>query len=391
MNSPQRHRDTEKKKRIGETEKRGMADPLFHRLSAFPIYSLLRASVSLWFVFLYVIIALCESPTGQLTPQQSGVRARLRGISAVSDKIAWASGSRGTCLRTIDGGATWQKLTVPDAEKLDFRDVEAFDANTAYLLSIGDGEASRIYKTTDAGQHWDIKFSNHNPKAFFDAIAFWDVNNGLALSDPVDGRFIIIKTTDGGQTWKETPSANMPTAIDKEGAFAASGTCLITQGKSNAFFVSGGGASRVFRSTDSGKTWQVANTPIISGEAPTGIFSIAFKDAAHGMIVGGNYTKEKEAKDNVAVTDDGGKTWKLAAAAHLGGFRSSVVYLPNGAGVLAVGPSGTDWSNDNGASWSSVDAVSYDAFSLVPHTSNGWASGEQGHIGKYVSVSEAKK
>src|SRR5258708_10786769 len=197
MNSPQRHRDTERRKNL-----------------IFP----LCVSVSLWLMFSSVIIGHSVLTSGRIVAQESGVsqRVRLRGVSAVSEKIAWASGSRGTCLRTIDGGGTWQNLTVPDSEKLDFRDIQAFDANTAYILSIGEGEASRIYKTTDGGQHWDLQFTNHNPKAFFDAIAFWDVNNGLALSDPVDGHFIIIKTTDGGQTWKEIPSANMPAAVDQE-------------------------------------------------------------------------------------------------------------------------------------------------------------------------------
>jgi len=147
---------------------------------------------SRWILFAACSLLFCGVAVAQWSPQDSGVKARLRGVSAVSEKIAWASGSRGTCLRTIDGGATWQKLTVPDSEKLDFRDIQAFDANTAYILSIGEGEASRIYKTTDGGQHWNLQFTNHNPKAFFDAIAFWDVSNGLAMSDPVDGKFLVI-------------------------------------------------------------------------------------------------------------------------------------------------------------------------------------------------------
>ncbi|HZS47290.1 MAG TPA: hypothetical protein VFC63_19625 [Blastocatellia bacterium] len=327
-----------------------------------------------------------RAKAASITPQESGVKARLRGISAVDSKIAWASGSRGTCLRTVDGGATWEKIAVPGSDKLDFRDIEAFDRNTAYLLSIGEGESSRIYKTTDGGKNWQITFTNHNPKAFFDAIAFWDVNNGLALSDPVEGHFIIIKTTDGGKTWNEIPSKNIPAAIEKEGAFAASGTCLITRGKNDAFFVTGGGAARVFRSSDRGNTWQVSNTPIVSGEASSGIFSIAFKDAAHGMIVGGDYKKENKAHNNVAVTEDGGKKWRLVTATNLGGYRSAVAYLPDGSGILAVGPSGSDFSADNGATWTSVEVTSYDAFSFAPHTDIGWAVGEQGHIGKYTQV-----
>ena len=133
--------------------------------------------------------------------QNSRTTARLRGVNAVSAQVAWASGSNGTYLKTIDGGATWQAATVPGSESLDFRDVEAFDASTAYLLSIGEGEKSKIFKTTDGGRNWKLQFTNRNPKAFFDAIAFWDAKRGIAFSDPVDGRLLIIRTEDGGASW----------------------------------------------------------------------------------------------------------------------------------------------------------------------------------------------
>src|SRR2546427_60152 len=166
----------------------------------------------------------------QWVPQHSGTTARFRAVSAASRMIAWASGSGGTYARTTDGGATWQSALVPDASQLDFRDVQAVDANTAYLLSIGPGEASRIYKTSDGGLDWTLQFTNHNPKAFFDAFAFWDARTGIAMSDPVDGRFILIKTTDGGANWKELPRENSPQALEGDGAFAASGTCIAVQG-----------------------------------------------------------------------------------------------------------------------------------------------------------------
>jgi photosystem II stability/assembly factor-like uncharacterized protein len=103
--------------------------------------------------------------------QSSGVTARLRGISAVNDRVAWASGNGGTIVRTSDGGASWQKLSIPGAEKLDFRDIDAVSADVAYALSIGNGDASRIYKTSDAGKTWTLQFTNTDPKAFFDAMA----------------------------------------------------------------------------------------------------------------------------------------------------------------------------------------------------------------------------
>ena len=251
------------------------------------------------------------------SPRRAASRARLRGVSAVSDRVAWASGAGGTVVRTADAGATWQKLVVPDADKLDFRDVDAVSETTAYILSIGPGPASRIYKTIDAGAHWDLQFTNDNPKAFFDAMAFWDAAHGLVIGDSVDGRFDILTTRDGGKTWARVPPEKLPPALPNEGAFAGSGTNIAVSGRGDAWI--GTGAStrcRVLRTRDGGATWTIAETPVAaSGSA--GIFSVAFRDARHGMTVGGDYRKEQEAVDNAAVTADGGATWtpiKVSAA-----------------------------------------------------------------------------
>jgi photosystem II stability/assembly factor-like uncharacterized protein len=303
----------------------------------------------------------------------------LRGVSAVSATVAWASGSNGVYLKTTDGGATWRAATVPEAEALDFRDVEAFDADTAYLLSIGEGDRSRIYKTTDGGRHWRLQFTNRNPKAFFDALAFWDADRGVAVSDSVDGRFVVIKTTDGGANWKEIPLEKLPPALSGEGAFAASGTCVVTQGRNNAWIATT--ASRVLRSTDGGETWQVAVTPLPGGSSSAGIFSIAFRDAMNGVIVGGDYRKEGEARDNVATTSDGGRTWRLVKGPLPGGFRSAVAFAP-GAMLVSVGPSGSDYSLDGGASWAPIGGAGYHAVSFA-RSGAGWAVGESGRIAKY--------
>ena len=257
--------------------------------------------------------------------QTSGVTQRLRGVSAVSERVAWASGAGATVLHTVDGGINWQKLNVT-AEVLDFRDIDAIDTQTAYVMSIGNGPASRIYKTTDAGQTWNLQFKNDDPKAFLDAMSFWDANHGLAFGDSVDKQFYILTTADGGRTWSRVPTANLPPAQGNEGAFAASGTNIAVFGKSYAWIGTGAAAkSRVLRTTDNGRTWQVADTPLASGPS-AGIFSIAFRDAKHGVIAGGDYRKEQEAVDNLAVTSDGGVTWTLVKG--LSGFRSVVAYVP---------------------------------------------------------------
>ena len=339
-------------------------------------------------IFFLFVVAIWSTPvTAQWVTQTSGTSVRFRGISAVSDQVAWASGANGTYARTIDGGKTWKAAVVPGAEKLDFRDVEAFDANTAYLLSIGPGESSRIYKTIDGGDTWILQFTNPNPKAFFDAIAFWDVNNGLAVSDPVDGRFVMIRTSDGGKTWTPIAPENMPAALDGEGAFAASGTCLIAQGRTNAWFATGGAkTARVFRSTDNGRTWFVASTPIKTGNAASGIFSIAFKDATTGIVVGGDYQKEKDASDQIAITHDGGRTWSLIKNSGLTAFRSAVTWIGRSS-LVTVGPSGTDSSADNGTNWKSMGNDGFHAFSFVRRGNGaGWAVGEKGRISKFTGL-----
>jgi len=315
--------------------------------------------------------------------QTSGVTARLRGVSAVSERVAWASGSGATVLLTDDGGATWRKLNVT-SETLDFRDIDAIDARTAFVLSIGNGPASRIYKTTDAGATWTMQFKNDDPKAFLDAMSFWDADNGIVFGDSVDGQFYILMTDNGGLTWSRVPAAVLPPALENEGAFAASGTNIAVFGKTHAWIGTGAGAkARVLRTADRGRSWQIADTPLAAG-ASTGIFSIAFRDAKHGVVVGGDYRKEQEAVDNLAITNDGGATWKLVKG--LSGYRSVVAYVPGTKtpALVALGPTGGDYSLDNGQTWSPIEGPGFDTFSFVPHKSTGWGAGANGSLGKLV-------
>ena len=306
-------------------------------------------------------------------------KASLRGLSVVNEKIIWASGTGGSFLKTTDGGKTWTIGKVPGAEKLDFRDVEAFDAKTAYLLSIGEGENSRIYKTADGGATWKMQFKNTDPKAFFDAIAFWDKNNGIAMSDPVDGKYLLMTTTDG-ETWKPLATDKMAKAKEGEAAFAASGTCLLTRGKSDVFLVSGGNDARVFRSNNRGSSWFVSETPIVKGTAGSGIFSIAMFDAKRGVIVGGNYEKPDETTNNLAFTTDGGKTWESGKG--LSGYRSGVAYI-NKKTLVAVGASGSDLSSDGGKTWKNLDRENYNAVQAKGKTAI-WAVGAGGLVAKLI-------
>ncbi|MCP5120060.1 MAG: hypothetical protein GY953_55395, partial [bacterium] len=227
----------------------------------------------------------------------------------MSDRIAWASGSDGTFLRTTDGGATWQASSVPDATANEFRDIEAVDADTALLLAAG--APAKIYKTTDGGLTWTEKYSNDTPGVFFNSMAFWDSQTGVAFSDPVEGSFLIIRTTNGGDSWEAVPPSDIPPPLDGEAGFAASGTMVAVQGEANAWMGTGGVTARILRSTDRGRTWNIAETPMRSGAASMGIFSVAFVDALHGIVVGGDYREDETREANAAITVDGGENWRL--------------------------------------------------------------------------------
>jgi photosystem II stability/assembly factor-like uncharacterized protein len=317
------------------------------------------------------------------TPQQTGVSVRLRGVSAVSTQVVWASGADGTVLRTSNGGASWERLASPATERLHFRDVDAIDARTAYVLSIGPGQASRIYRTNDAGARWDLQFTNTDPEAFFDGMAFWDADHGVAVSDSVKGAFVIIRTDDGGRTWVRVKADALPQALPHEGAFAASGTSVAVFGQRLAWIGTGAAdRARVLRTIDGGRSWQVADTPVPAGGS-AGIFSIAFRDSRHGVIVGGDHAKEEQAIDNVAVTSDGGVTWAPPRGRGLSGFRSVVAHVPATAGTfIALGPRGGDISRDDGLTWSRMAGEGADTFSAAPGTSTGWAAGAGGRIAR---------
>jgi photosystem II stability/assembly factor-like uncharacterized protein len=312
-----------------------------------------------------------------LTP--TGSTARLRGLSAVSADVAWASGSVGTVLRTVNRGSTWQQVGPPGTETLQFRDIEAFDADHAIILSIGNGSDSRIYVTSDAGQHWTLAFMNDDPNAFYDCMTFFDRKRGLALSDPPDGvKFRILSTSNRGQSWHVVDPAGMPPALPGEFAFAASGQCITSNHGHRAWFGTGGAAqARVFRSSNRGRTWRVSATPMHSGPS-AGIFALAFRSQQHGLAVGGDFAGPSP--DNFALTRDGGRNWQLVPGAPAE-YRSGAAWV-NGVVVIAVGPTGSDASFNHGRSWQGFDDGSFDTVDCAHGAC--WASGEQGRAAYLV-------
>ena len=315
----------------------------------------------------------------QWTSQATLTSASLRGLSVVNDQVAWASGSEGTCLRTTDGGTTWEKLTIPGTDSVDFRDIEAFSANEAFVLSAG--EPALLYHTTDGGQHWQLRYENHTPGIFFDVLTFWNATHGMAMSDPVDGQFVLIATHNGGERWEPVPTNLMPAPALGEAGFAASGTGMAIWGSKHVWLATGGAKARVYRSEDRGKSWKVANTPMQQGEASQGIFSIARIDEQHGAAVGGDYRQPEDTSHVACYTNDGGKTWQLSQS-FPAGYRSAVAYHPATQLLLTVGPTGSDYSTDQGQHWLPLDTVGYHTVQLVPNRRVGWAAGSDGRIAR---------
>jgi len=332
------------------------------------------------------IIAGCSSNIKKLSHpqwqvQNEGGDTSFRGLCAVDSKTAWASGSSGTFARTIDGGKTWQVAKVPGADDTDFRDIEAFDENTAIVFGIE--SPAKFYKTTDGGKNWKLVYQNDEKGIFFSAASFYNKKEAIALSDPVDSKFFIVKTNDGGDSWTKLYEQNFPGAIEGEGIFAASGTNIAMPDENKIIFVTGCTAARVFISTDKGANWSYVYAPLESGSGSNGIFSIAMKNDKEGIIVGGDYKNENESKTNAAFTTDGGRSWKLVENNKPSGFRECVKYLPGSDIVITVGPNGSDISYDKGKNFTRFDSgMGLHTLAASPDGKACWAAGRSGRIAK---------
>jgi len=338
--------------------------------------------------------------------QESGTTASLRGIDSVDGQVAWASGGEGTVLKTIDGGAHWQKCAVPDAATdgatLDFRGVQAWDSASAIVMASGPGEKSRLYKTEDGCATWTLLYKNpDSPDGFFDSFrlnGFY--GEGMLLGDPVKGRFTVFETEDGGQTWKRDERKGLALDGDSLAAFAASNSSIARSGdKYIAGFVTGGKTGAVLYKSwipphfeklslhlkHGGKAapdWSTMTLPLAGGSDAAGAFSIGYRitedstaevllkggEGGHRknwrfVAVGGDYSKPGETAGTAAWSEDDGRHW-AAAETPPHGYRSSVQWSEALRAWIAVGTSGSDASRDEGRTWKPLDNGDWNAVSL---------------------------
>ncbi len=365
-----------------------------------------------------LLLAACGPAHAQWQIENSGTTADLRGIDNVGGGVAWASGSNGTVLRTEDAGYLWQVCAIPPgAEHLDFRGIQAFDANTAIVMSSGKGDLSRLYKTTDGCHTWKLIFTNPDEDGFFDAIYGAENRNIYVLSDPVEGVFPIFTAAEAGETWFVVGEAGRD-AHPGDTAFAASNSVFTGWGPSLMFGTGGSASAHMYKTgvkcfpppghpngpaiTDCTVEWRNAVAPIASGSSSSEIFSLATRpftaknglETAIVIAVGGDFTKPDQSAATAAWSIDGGDHW-AAAGIPPHGFRSAVAYDAASKTWITVGPNGTDISTDDGRNWRALHPDP--ALGEAPDADRNWNAlslpyvvGPRGRIGKLDSRALAR-
>lgn len=325
-----------------------------------------------------LLIFSLNSTYAQWTKQNSGTDASFRSIHAISKKVVWAGGSKGTVLRTTDAGKTWQIINVKDAEKLDFRDIYGASEKIAFIMSAGNAEdgAAKVFKTINGGKSWKVVLDYTQKGVFFDSMDFWNEKEGIIIGDPIDDKPFIIKTLDGGNTWSRVEKEKLPNVFQGEASFASSGTCVVLHPSGKAWLNT---QSRVFFTPDKGETWQVFQTPFKQGQT-SGIFGLHFWNENQGIAVGGDYKNDKQKTQNVAITNDSGKTWEFLSDAKPDGLKEAAWMLPNN-NLLLVGTSGTSLLDEDGTAWKAVDDESFHAISCFKDAC--WAIGSKGNLAKW--------
>jgi photosystem II stability/assembly factor-like uncharacterized protein len=307
------------------------------------------------------------------TPGNSSLRA----ICAVDEDIVWASGSQGMIYLSLDGGAHWNQITVPDCEDTEFRSLHAWDALRALVFDIS--AKGRAFMTTDGGVKWEQVYSSPIEGAFFNSLKFSNEFNGIAISDPIDGQVFILKTDDGGWSWNRLE--NTPLSVDGEINFAASNTCIEYLPSGEIYIVTGGSRSRVLSSKDHGNSWAFVETPAMTG-ASAGLFSVNFSNSSTGVTVGGDYNDPDREGTRALYTDDGGEHWHKAESMPAA-YRSSVVALDDKF-FFATGKTGCDYSVDQGKNWVFIDSAGYYAASAVEGNNILFLAGSEGRVAKVL-------
>lgn len=326
-------------------------------------------------LFKNFIIAQTLKP--KFTLLDSGHATSIRGLCPVTDQIVWVSGSNGQVGKTLNGGKTWEWITIKGFEKKDFRDIEAFSGAEAIVMSID--APAYILKTNNGGKSWKVVYEDHQKGIFLDAMAFWNELSGIVIGDPINNKIVIRRTFDGGENWREIPEKNYPIADSAEAMFASSGSNIGLMGGSAACFVTGGQNARFFYKNSK------INLPIIKGKESTGANSVSviFKNrkVAKIMVVGGNFANPTDTTQNCAFSTNNGKTWQTPIY-NPHGYRSCVEHVNKNIWVTC-GITGMDYSEDGGLRWINFSKIGFNACRKASKIGKVvFVAGSNGKIGK---------
>ncbi len=337
----------------------------------------LRTKIFLALIVITTLHAQAQKPTINIL--DSGRKTSLRGLNILDDNIVWASGSNGTVARSTDGGKIFEWLLVQGYEQRDFRDVEAFDANTALIMAVA--EPAIILKTKDSGKTLKKVFEDTAKGMFLDAMDFiTDGAIGQVIGDPIGNTPFRAITFDQGEVWRKIyPSGSWffdDTLAKGEAFFAASGTNIKLINTRHVHeplpaFVSGGTESNIFYISKVG-------LPLIQGKESTGANSLDSRSDGDLIVVGGDFTNDKNTAGNCALSNDFGKTWiKPKTSPH--GYRSCVEYITKDK-LITCGTSGVDISNDGGMNWELISTQSFHVCQKAKKGSKVFLAGANGKI-----------
>lgn len=327
-----------------------------------------------------VSFSLAQGPRVEVLT--SGTSSSLRGLCVVNENIIWVSGSKGTVGKSSTGGKTWKWMTVSGFEKAEFRDIEAFDANTAIIMAVGD--PAYILKTVDGGDTWKVVYENKTKGMFLDAMDFATPMQGIVIGDPIDGKPFIARTNDNGNSWQDISNLEARAALDSGEAFFAASGSNIRLFSNNAYVaVSGGTRSRLIKGATA------MNLPITQGKQSTGANAIDIfdngipnKPGSRMTIVGGDFEADSIIKNNCFYTSNGGKTWR-APKTPPHGYRSCVEYLSK-KDLLTCGLNGVDYSSDGGRTWKLISREGFHVCRIARIGTAIYLAGNNGKIGRVI-------
>ena len=348
----------------------------------------MRIQVITVFVFFFSFFTLSAQKQPTIEIITSGTNTSLRGMSIPSEQVIWVSGSNGSIGKSVNAGRTWHWMIVAGLEKRDFRDIEAFDSNTAIAMAVDNPAV--IVKTTNGGATWNKVFERAMPGMFLDAMDFKNKKEGICIGDPLDisqkgtKQFYIIRTFDGGDTWKEIQSDKIPAAQPDEAIFAASGTNIsfLDNADFEYAFVTGGSVSNLHFIGGKKDQNKIIKIPIVQGKQTTGTFSMATNKRKKFYCVGGDYKAPENKIGNYMYTTNEGIIWNSASANQPDGYRSCICIIKDKT-MAACGPTGVDFAQNGTKEWKKVSAEGFNVC-MVSKRKQVFFAGEKGKIGKLI-------